>query len=57
MTTPQVETPDTDESNLSILTEKIERIHALLKDPHPGLFTWQGALHERMANLVDWWTE
>lgn len=31
--------------------EIVGKLDALLKDPHPGLFTWQGFVHELTAEL------
>lgn len=39
--------------DLKQLQEDAERLLALLKDPHPGLFTWNDALGKRMRSLND----
>jgi len=37
------------------LTERINKINALLDDPHPGLGTWCAFLGERMSELIAAW--
>ncbi len=39
-------------SNVSELLEKAERLVALLKDPHPGLFTWQQAVSNTRESIA-----
>ena len=42
---------------LDRLTELVRQLHSLTNDAHPGLVSWQIALHERVKELVEWWTE
>lgn len=37
--------------NLDELQQEVERILNLLKDRQPGLFTWNGFMHERLQSL------
>jgi hypothetical protein len=37
------------------LTERINKINALLDDPHPGLGTWCAFLGQRMGELIAAW--
>ena len=38
-----------------VLTEHIDKLHALVHDPQPGILAWHGFLHERMSALIaDW---
>jgi hypothetical protein len=37
------------------LKHRLERVTALLSDPHPGLATWVIALDQRMHDVTLWW--
>lgn len=43
--------------NLDGLKERVNRLHSLLEDPHPGLVSWNMMLGDTMNELVEWWTE
>jgi len=40
---------------LEELTERIDKLHALLHDPHPGLFPWCQFLGRGMGDLITRW--
>lgn len=40
-------------SNIEELKEKAERLAALMKDPHPGLFTWRDCYLGVVARIAD----
>ena len=42
---------------LEKLTETVDKLHALLHDPHPGLFSWNMFLAERMNELAGYWSD
>ena len=39
----------------SELCERIERLHRMLLDPHPGLFTYMESVRQRMDELTVRW--
>ena len=43
--------------NLEELKERIDKIHNLLSDPQPGLFTWCQFLGEQMNELCSEWNK
>lgn len=40
---------------LDELREKIRVLHTMLEKPEPGLFTWQGAIRNKMSELCGEW--
>lgn len=42
----------TDGINLYEVREVIRKIEGLLADPHPGLFTWNSFLEQKLKELV-----
>lgn len=40
-------------SNIDELKEHVVRLNQLLEDPHPGLFTWQEAVHKRIGKIAE----
>ncbi len=49
----KIELVDTGKSRIEDLEEATRRLHGLLTDPHPGLSTWQEALHRAGQELYD----
>jgi hypothetical protein len=39
------------------LKTRISRLHRLLEDPHPGLFTYHEAIHREMSQLIEEWNK
>jgi len=43
--------------NLDYLKEEVRKLHALLDDPHPGLFTWREAYADQAKVLMEFWSD
>ena len=41
--------------SLEYLQEHVEKLLGLIKDPHPGLFTWCQAYADEMKWIVQYW--
>jgi hypothetical protein len=45
---------DTKKFDLDALQREVELLLRLLKEREPGLFTWVGALHDRLRAIKAW---
>ena len=41
--------------DLEYLSVRVFRLQNLLKDPHPGLFTWKDAYSKVMDEICEFW--
>lgn len=42
-----------DEATINLLKEEVQRLAALLDDPHPGLQSWQKAINVSLQHIFD----